>query len=167
MKTCNKCNIEKEDIEFDVRKLKGEVVGLVYQCRECLRITNREKMRKHRANNGHNERVRARERIRENPKKDMLKRAKARAVKKGIAFDITEEDIIWNTVCPILEIPIEIQEGGATDNSPSLDRIDTTKGYTKNNIRVISRLANIMKAHADHKQLLLFAKNIEKYLSPV
>jgi hypothetical protein len=38
------------------------------------------------------------------------------------------------------------------------------KGYVKGNIAVISTLANSMKANATLKELLIFAKNIKKYM---
>jgi hypothetical protein len=48
----------------------------------------------------------------------------------------------------------------ANDFSPSIDRIDSTKGYIKDNIQVLSFLGNRMKNSATPDQLLTFAKNI-------
>lgn len=62
-------------------------------------------------------------------------------------------------LCPILGIELNINSGkpGAYTNSPSLDRINPLKGYTKDNIQVISQLANAMKHKATKDQLIKFA----------
>ena len=74
-----------------------------------------------------------------NPEKGLLKTAKHRAIKRGIEFNIDLSDIVIPDVCPILGIPLVIADGtgkaGGRMNSPSLDRIDNTKGYVKGNIR--------------------------------
>jgi len=99
--------------------------------------------------------------------KVMLSYAKDRAKKKGFEFNIEEADIIVPKECPILSIPIFKGVGlgkrsGPSNNSPSLDRIDNSKGYIKGNIQVISHQANTMKANATPEQLIKFAKWILK-----
>ncbi len=92
----------------------------------------------------------------------LLKGCKDRALKKGIEFNITLEDIVIPKICPILLQPI-IQ--GTKDNykfSPSVDRIDNTKGYIKGNIQIISMKANTIKNSATVEELLLFAEWINK-----
>lgn len=49
-------------------------------------------------------------------------------------------------------------KSGAFKNSPSLDRIDNNRGYTKDNIQVISQCANAMKGAATWGELKMFAK---------
>lgn len=99
------------------------------------------------------------------PEKVMFRAAKDRAVKKSIEFSIDVSDIIIPEFCPILNIRLESGIGkgnGGKDNSPSLDRIDNSKGYTKGNIQVISHKANSMKFTASKEELLQFAKWIIK-----
>lgn len=91
--------------------------------------------------------------------------AKQRARLRNIFFDITKEDIKLPINCPILGIELKYNQGtgaGGKDNSFSLDRIDPTKGYTKDNIQVISHKANSMKFTATKEELLLFANWIYK-----
>ena len=89
---------------------------------------------------------------------------KKRAVRKGLEFDITEEDIIGHTVCPVFGVDLVFATGsrGGTSYSLSVDRIDSNRGYTKDNIQVMSRLANVMKNNATPEQLLMFADWIIK-----
>lgn len=89
----------------------------------------------------------------------MWKQAKHRAKYdyKNMDFTIDVEDIVLPKVCPYLGvgfIPLD------KDYGYSLDRIDSSKGYTPDNIQVISRLANIMKNNATKEQLIAFAKGV-------
>ncbi len=99
----------------------------------------------------------AKEQRKENPEIFMLRNAKARALAKNLDFNIEIEDITIPEFCPILGIKLEISEGAPSSSSPSLDRIIPELGYTKGNVRVISNLANSMKANATIDQLIKFA----------
>jgi hypothetical protein len=80
--------------------------------------------------------------------------AKARATKKGLEFNITVDDIIIPKRCPVLGITLKGGVGGGTvsvaklESSPTLDRVDNSKGYTPDNICVISLRANNLKRDA-------------------
>lgn len=94
------------------------------------------------------------------PEWKMHQRAKQRCKKSTLEFSISVDDIVIPDVCPILGIKLNMNSGksGAYKNSPSLDRIDNNKGYTPDNIQVISQLANAMKGAASDEELLAFAK---------
>ena len=92
-----------------------------------------------------------------NREKDMFQLAKHRAKTKGIPFNIEISDIIIPEICPILGLPLKTTIDGNRDLSPSLDRIDNTKGYIKGNIQVISFKANNMKCTANDEELINFA----------
>lgn len=88
----------------------------------------------------------------------LLRSAKARANKNGLAFDITINDIHIPNFCPNLDIPLECSVGKVSQNSPSIDRKIPSLGYIKGNIQVISHLANSMKNCATPYLLLKFAE---------
>lgn len=46
--------------------------------------------------------------------------------------------------------------------SPSLDRIDSSKGYVKGNVRVISARANMLKNNATVEELTLVLKDLKR-----
>ncbi len=78
--------------------------------------------------------------------------ARRSAQKSGREFSIELSDIVIPEVCPILGIPLIRPVCGekkyAYSNRPSLDRRDNSKGYTKENIAVVSWRANRLKNDA-------------------
>jgi len=94
-----------------------------------------------------------REARRARPEVHMLARIRARAKAKGLAFNLTAEDITIPKRCPILGIPLVVGDGTANDNSPELDRINNRKGYVLGNVHVISRRANRIKNDATLAEL--------------
>jgi hypothetical protein len=89
----------------------------------------------------------------------LLYEAKKRATKKGIDFSINADDLVIPEVCPVLGIPIIISSSGSgTSNSPSLDRVDSSQGYTPCNVRVISWRANRLKSDATLHEVESLAK---------
>jgi len=98
----------------------------------------------------------------------ILMTAKSRAKKRNLEFSINLEDIIVPKLCPIFEIQIDKRtlknsKRKPLDNSPSLDRIDSSKGYVKGNVAVISYLANSIKNEGNADEHDAVAEFIEKY----
>jgi hypothetical protein len=94
----------------------------------------------------------------------LLGQARYRAKKKGIEFNLELSDVVIPKVCPVLKIPLTAgsSSGGPRGCSPSLDRIDNTKGYIKGNVQVMSHKANTMKHCANNNELILFANWIKR-----
>jgi hypothetical protein len=95
--------------------------------------------------------------------------AKQRAKRRGIKFEISVTDIDIPKVCPILGIELNTVWGSSQQNNtsranvPSLDRLDSAKGYEKGNIIVISYRANILKGSGtaeEHRKVAVF---LQKY----
>jgi len=90
---------------------------------------------------------------------------KKRAKKNGTFFDLEIQDIpTIPKYCPVLGIEIKANiKAGPIDSSPSLDRVNPKKGYTKDNIRIISNRANRIKSDATIKELELVLNNLKQY----
>ncbi len=101
--------------------------------------------------------------------KKMIENIQTRSKKTGFKNELLKEDFIVPEFCPILNIKI-IQgiikgAGKRVDSSPSIDRIDNSKGYTKDNIRIISWRANKLKGIAtyeEYQKIYEFYSNLAK-----
>lgn len=96
------------------------------------------------------------------PRKAILE-IRHRAKERNLEFNIEVSDIIVPEICPVLNIPIILGKGRNNPNAPSIDRIDNSKGYTKNNIRVISLRANHIKNNATVEELEKILKYMKEY----
>lgn len=137
-RTCRKCGIEKPYAAFYVNS-KG---NRRRACMECDRAS---------------ERLRKRGKLPRNAalfKQWRLEKrghaltvvAKHRAKKRGLPFDLSAENIqarISSGFCEMTGIPFNLSTPRSWD-APSLDRIDSTKGYTTDNVRVVLYALNVM-----------------------
>ena len=80
------------------------------------------------------------------PEEYLIRCSKERAKKYGIPFAITVEDIHIPDRCPVFGTAWEIADNGPSNFSMTLDRLDPKKGYTPDNIAVISGRANRVKS---------------------
>ncbi len=92
-----------------------------------------------------------------------LSAIKCRAQKKGLEFTITYDDFTIPEFCPVLGIPISYSIPGKHDGSPSMDRVDNTKGYVPGNVRIISWRANRIKNDGTSEEHLAIARYIKEH----
>lgn len=85
--------------------------------------------------------------------RDICRKARHRAKTLGLPFNITPDDIVIPTHCPVFGIPLSVQNDRHKDNSPALDRTIPELGYVKGNIEVISQRANVLKRDASVEEL--------------
>jgi hypothetical protein len=88
----------------------------------------------------------------ENRPRTLLNYARIRARKKDMEFNLELEDIVIPDVCPVLGVKIVVKKG-RSPYAPSVDRIDSSKGYVKGNICVMSWRANSLKRDATTDEL--------------
>ena len=94
------------------------------------------------------------------PESQLLRSARCRAKQKGLECTITQKDIIIPHLCPVFKEPLQ----RITPYAPSIDRIDNSKGYTPDNIAVMSRRANRLKGEGtltEHQMLVEWMRNQE------
>ena len=96
---------------------------------------------------------------------NMFHNAQHRAKRKGIPFSITIDDIIIPETCPLLGIPLVSTNDKRDPRNPSLDQKIPGKGYTPDNIWVISSRANVLKWDASLQELELLVENLKCFSS--
>ena len=95
--------------------------------------------------------------------KTIYNRLKQSAKKRNIPFDLTItqlNELTFPITCPILGIPLKFNRGQQKDDSYSIDRIDSTHGYTIDNIEVISWRANRLKNDGTTIEIQQIAKHL-------
>lgn len=104
------------------------------------------------------------DRTQESVLKSLVRDARKRAKRKGLDFDLDWKLLTIPKDCPVLGITLQINQKNKTFNptSPSLDRFDNSKGYTKDNVRVISLRANTLKNDASLDEIKLILKYMEE-----
>ena len=97
---------------------------------------------------------RRRDRHAEEPRIRMRDNARKRAIIKNLPFKLyTYKDVPRiPKKCPYLDIDLIVGKIGGLDTSPSIDRIDNSKGYVKSNVQIISRKANQIKNNATFEE---------------
>jgi len=149
---CTKCNLSK------VHNVKSNISG----CIECVR-----KIGAKVAKDAYIPKERKKETY-NTIENILLMSAQDRANKKKLEFSIKHEDVFIPKYCPILGIKIDkfledtSQSHESRTSSPSLDRVDSSKGYIKGNVAVISYRANILKGQGTAQQHRLIASWIRK-----
>lgn len=177
--TCNTCELELEATEF--YKRVGSIPNTT-RCKSCTRQYNRDwyesnpeakQKRRNRAS-----------KYREDPEKviaskerstkfyasisgrakTLLKGAQRRSHKFSEPLTVDVEFIqekLENGFCEVTNLPFDFSphlEYDKNPYSPSIDRIDSNKGYTKDNTRIVIWQYNLMKGEITDQELLDICK---------
>jgi hypothetical protein len=157
-----------------MRKTKYEY-GVTYRRKHAVSIAaqkradganNAARNRKRRQDNP--DEIKAMDRLRKttNRAQYLLNHAKSRAKRLGQEFAITYSDLPpIGLTCPILGIEYNQAASHSTkDFSPSLDRIDSSRGYVVGNVQIISWRANRLKSNGtleEFKRIVSFLQSKE------
>ena len=158
-KKCSKCEIIKNKIFF--YKNKYNIDGLQSQCKECHKI----KHKKYLENNGIDTYFII-------LYKDLVNNAK----KRKIDIEISKKDIInlyniQNGLCSITNIKMTYDKSEKkytrlyNIHNISVDRINSKKAYTIDNIQLVCVIVNIMKTDLDFNNFIELCNKVsEKYI---
>jgi hypothetical protein len=156
-KQCNTCQEHKALFEFSKNKASAD--GLQYRCRSCdKKYQHKRREENKEASLDYDRKYQAKRRQDFDFRLKMLLNAsKQRAVLKKREHTLTLEDIKElypiDGKCPVFGFDLQFNSGGFRETSPSLDRIDSNKGYTRDNVQVISWKANRLKSYATVEDL--------------
>ena len=90
-------------------------------------------------------------------------RAKKAAAKRlGWEWSLNFGDLEWPTHCPILGMELDWFAETRQENSPSFDRIDSSKGYVTGNVQILSWRANRIKNDGTAHEHKLIAEYLDK-----
>lgn len=157
VKQCNTCKQHKKLFEFSINKASKD--GLQHKCRSCdIAYQAKRRSENREAGLEYGRKYRAIKRKDFEYRLQMLLNAsKQRAALKKREHTLTLQDIKelypQDGKCPVFGFALEFNSAGFRETSPSLDRIDSSKGYTRNNVQVISWKANRLKAYATIEDL--------------
>ena len=102
---------------------------------------------------------------------DMLKRVRKRALEKQIPFDLTKDWYLEKLslgVCEETGITFDLgpynPSKGVPPHRPTIDRVDSSKGYTIDNCKLVVMIYNQAKNDKTKEELLKWGtKFIERY----
>lgn len=84
----------------------------------------------------------------------MLREIRKNARERGLEYSLTRADISIPEMCPVFGTKLAYVEGRRTHSTPSLDRIDSSKGYIPGNVIVVSWRANDVKRTSTPEELI-------------
>ncbi len=153
-RVCTKCDTEKPVADFTASRPR--------ECKACSRAASAA----YRAD--HLDAVRGRQRVHQRAYqgtvKGMLALARLHAGKRGIEFALELDDIFVPEHCPVLGVRLERGRGKCQDASPTIDRLDSSKGYVRGNVTVISHRANTIKSFGtaeEHERIAAWMRSRE------
>ena len=141
---CNKCKKWRPVSKFSIDRssLHGNRGGLCTECKDC----QRERYYKERQKLFENDDLALRYKLQQ-----ALKGTKRRSREKNIYNDLTLDYIMYlwekqSGKCALtgMQMTYKFYEGRVNSNV-SIDRIDSTKGYSKDNVQLVCMAANQMK----------------------
>ena len=156
-KQCSVCKKTKLLVDFSLNNANKD--KLQYHCKAC--DNERQKNRRESKNSEIREYGKKyRDKNKDNFEfrlRALLNASKQRAISKNRENTLTLEDLLeiypTDNKCPVFGFTLQFNNADCRETSPSIDRIDSSKGYTKDNVQIISWKANRLKTNATVEEL--------------
>lgn len=151
-KICSMCKVEQDVINFNSCKTATD--GLASTCKKCSKNSVKKWL--------------------ESDIKNFIKKVylsckhNCLGRSKDLVFAITEEDILGlyykqEGKCALsgeILTKIAFEDKGINKYNISIDRINSSKGYTKDNIQLVGAIINIIKNDMEENDFMLFVSSI-------
>jgi len=187
IKKCNKCGIEKElSLFIKNKKCKNGYGGTCKECsnkysKKWKQINSTELSQKRRFEYAQNEGVISKQREIERRKNyplrtrcqilrsGMMDRSKTKKIdfdKDFFTVKYLMNRLTENPYCECCHTKLDIgfkEDGQKNDSSPSMDRVDSNRGYTKDNVAILCWRCNKHKQDSNSQELRMLADFIDKW----
>lgn len=157
-KRCSSCNQLKPLTQFHKRKLSRD--GLQARCKPCRYTENADHFR--RSANGSLDGFLS----------YLVTRARQRARKRGLPFDLTTDHILalWRHQsgrCALTgrHLHTQMSRGHARPETCTIDRITPSLGYVEGNIRLVTHWSNVARHNLSDDQLIDWANALTGHLT--
>lgn len=143
-RVCSACHKEKPDEDFPSGR------KAVNQCRSCIAAMNRRAYYSNINRRAYH----------------IYTSAQKRAIANGLEFSITKEWVIEQLnigICAATNIPFDFSKNKSSKSkrnpfAPSIDRIDSSRGYTPDNVEMVCLMYNLAKRAWRNEDLIIMAK---------
>jgi len=149
---CSKCNVLKSEFDFHKSTYRKNTAGRTYHCKDCVSIKQGEY------------------RLTEvGFKVQLWNNLKGNARRRGLEVLIGKEqiDIMYANqggLCAVTGLQMQYTSGATSKNdyAVSVDRVDSSKGYTHYNVRLVCARVNILRQELTDEQMAFWCNMILK-----
>ena len=149
---CSKCGIDKTEDQFHKSSSQKNTSGRVYHCKSCVAKTQ---TKRNMTEVG----------FKSNLWQNLLGNAKRRNI--PVYIDKSDIQKLYDEqggLCAVTGLPMQFSalESGKNSYAVSVDRIDSSKGYYKDNIRLVCSRVNLIKMELSDDQMRFWCNLILK-----
>lgn len=154
---CHKCGEFKYVSEFSKCERAVKRNGYSYVCKSCQAKEQQRRRRSYKESD-----------LLDFTLKKRLYDAMNRAKSKNQYYDIDINFMydMWNKQkgkCALTGIPMTVTKSGRTNTNVSIDRIDSNKGYTKDNVQLVCSAINFMKSNLSLNDFIMYCESVINY----
>ena len=149
---CSKCRKDKPEDQFHLSRSKGNTAGRVYHCNSCCAKAQR---KRNMTEVGY--------------KANLWQNLLGNAKRRNIVVEIEKSHIQrmydqQGGMCAVTGLPMQFSalESGKNSYAVSVDRIDSSRGYYPDNVRLVCARVNLMKMELSDEQTMFWCRAILK-----